>query len=51
MAARLLHPELALIGAQRPDIRRRHENGKSIFAGSNPSNRHPADCGMVVPSD
>ena len=44
-------PELPLIGAKRPEIRLPHEYSKSILAGSNPSNRHLAECGMVVPSD
>ena len=44
-------PEFPLIGAKRPKIRLPHENSKSILAGSNPSNRHLADCGSVVPSE
>jgi len=49
--ARNGRPELPLIGAKRPEIRLPHENSKSILAGSNPSNRRLADCGIVVPSD
>jgi len=45
------NPELPLIGAKRPEIRFLHENSKNIPAGSNPSKRHLADRGIVVPSD
>jgi len=44
-------PGPPLIGVKRPEIRLPHENSNSILAGSNPSNRQPADCGIVVPSD
>ena len=44
-------PELPLIGVKRPEIRFLHENSKNIPAGSNPSKRHLADRGIVVPSD
>jgi hypothetical protein len=40
-----------LIGVKRPEIRFLHENSKNIPAGSNPSKRHLADRGIVVPSD
>jgi hypothetical protein len=44
-------PLLPVIGVKRPEIRFLHENSKNIPAGSNPSKRHLADRGIVVPSD
>ena len=44
-------PSSPLIGVKRPEIRFLHENSKNIPAGSNPSKRHLADRGIVVPSD